>query len=103
MVGIGQGTAYLDSSTAAVQVCCTVQGPPGTVVSWLQDRTVIKTGMKGYEFGEGYMLYSGPMDPGCVTFTCQANFTLDLPVATESSKICFGSESYGVYICYSLF
>lgn len=93
MAGVGQDTVYLNASTEALQVCCRVQGPPETTVTWFLDGVLITDGMRDYEFGEDYIRYSGPMKIGCMTFTCQANFTEDIPVVFESSEICIGSES----------
>lgn len=96
LIGIGQETAYLDNSTEALQVCCRVQGPPGTTVSWFHDGAPISEGMRDYEIGNAYLRYSGSLLPGCVTFICQANFTSIIPVVFESTEVCIGSE-----LCYS--
>ena len=91
LVGIGQDTAYLDSSISALQVCCRVQGPPA-VVTWLVDGTHISKETGGYEFEAGFIRYSGSLTLGCVTYTCQANFSSPMLLAVESSEICVGSE-----------
>lgn len=87
---MGQDTVYLNTSTEALQVCCRVQGPPETKVSWLLNGVLITRGMNDYEFGKDYIHYSGSLKTGCMTFTCQANFSADIPVVSESSEICIG-------------
>ena len=91
LVGIGQDTAYLDSSISALQICCRVQGPPA-IVTWFVDGTPISKETGGCEFEAGYMRYSGPLTLGCVTYTCQANFSSSMLLAVESSEVCIGSE-----------
>lgn len=91
LIGVGLGPSYVDSSTAALQICCNAEGPPdSTTVTWLQDGTIIENGTRRYEFGEGYMRYTGPFAHGCITFTCKATFASH--VVTESSEVCTGSE-----------
>ena len=92
LVGVGMGTYFLDRNTEAIQVCCRVQGPEGTTVEWFLDGESINKRTSGYMFSDGNMRYSGPLTLGCITYTCQANFSLSLPLASESSKVCIGSE-----------
>lgn len=91
LIGVGLGSSYVDNSTVALQICCNVEGPPdSTTVTWLQDGTLIQNGTRNYEFGEGYMRYTGAFTPGCITFTCKATFASH--IVTESSEVCIGSE-----------
>ena len=92
LVGVGRGTYFIDSSTVGVQICCRVQGPEGTTVEWLLDGDPVHKGASGYMFSDDNLHYSGPLTLGCVTYTCQANFSLSLPLASESAKVCIGGE-----------
>lgn len=96
LVGIGLDTAYIDTSASAVQVCCKVVGPTGTIVEWFVDGEPISRGSSDYAVKDGLIRYSGPMTEGCLTFTCQANLSSTMLQARESSKVCFGSKLHGV-------
>ena len=93
LIGVGQGTTYLDSNTEAYQICCRVQGPPGYRVTWLLNGNRISSGQRGYEFGEDFMRYSGPLNRGCITYTCEVEFPLGLSKRSEVSELCIGGQS----------
>ena len=94
LIGIGQGTAFLDSNIEAFQICCRVQSPPGYRVTWLLNGNRISSGENGYTFGEGFLYYSGPMERSCTTYTCEVEFPLGLPKRSETSEVCIGGESF---------
>ena len=91
LVGIGQDTAYLDSSILALQICCRVPGPPA-IVTWFVDGVPIGKDAGGYEFEAGYLRYSGLLTLGCATYTCQANFSSSMLLAVESTEVCIGGK-----------
>ena len=88
-IGIGQDTVYLDSSTRSFGICCRVQGPPGYRVTWLRNGTRVSS-QQGYEFGEGYLKFSGSLTNGCAKYTCQVEFTAQNIRSNESTEICVG-------------
>ena len=92
LVGVGRDTAYIDSNVDAIQVCCRVQGPPDSTVTWFLNNAPIDKRARGYTFLDEGFHYTGPMNEGCVTYTCQANISMHLPLVEESARICFGSK-----------
>jgi hypothetical protein len=93
LIGVGRDTAYIDASTVAIQVCCRVQGPSETTVTWLLDEAPIEKGSRDYTFTENRLRYTGRLTLGCFTYTCQANLSAILPLARESARICVGTNS----------
>ena len=89
---MGRGTAYIESSVGTVQICCRVQGPEETIVSWFLNGTPINIGASGYRFLEDGIQYTGAKTEGCVTYTCQANLSVSSSLVQESAKICYGSK-----------
>lgn len=96
-VGVGQATAYIDSSTNTIQVCCRVQGPEDTIVLWFLDDNPISNGITGYTILENGIKYNGPLPEGCVTYTCMANFSISAPNVQQSAKVCFGCKFYTTF------
>ena len=94
VIGIGQETVYLDSSTRSFGICCRVEGPPGYSVTWLRDRTPITSQQQGYVFGEGYLRFSGSLTNGCAKYTCQVDFTAHSISSNETTEICVGGMSF---------
>lgn len=101
LIGIGQETTYLDTGTRSLQICCRVKGPPNYIVTWLLNGNPIGR-QSGYEFGDDYMRYTGPLTQGCVNYTCRVNFREQERVLAETSEICIGSESAVVHVAMSM-
>ena len=90
LIGIGQGTAYLDSSTNSFQICCRVMGPAGYTVTWLNNDSTIAPTATGYEFGDDYLRYVGGLTRGCSKYTCRVNFSTT--TREEHTEICIGGK-----------